>query len=110
MISEKLKVPLNNISIYLVANHAFTEYVLNTGKTAGIPFFMKIMVGDRDATDELRPEQLMMEAYHRVLRLSPLMAPYEGTAVVASSAMDIMLAISRRISPVSMRLPCRAGK
>ena len=94
MVREKLNVPVNNVSIYLVANHAFIEYLFTTGKTAGIPYFMKIMVGGRDVTNQLKPEKLMLEAYQRVLTLMSDESQIElRAAPVAASAVANMLAI-----------------
>nr|MDO8099455.1 hypothetical protein [Candidatus Njordarchaeota archaeon] len=86
VVSDKLKVPLRNISVFMVGHHIHDVLVEDFGTTGGAPYFLKILVGDRNVTDELDPEKIFSE---------PLPTPpgNQSDQQVASSAVKNILAI-----------------
>lgn len=78
-------VPVCDVNLYFVASHGFTFY----GPRLGVPFFLKILVGDRDITHKYDVNQLL-EQWVEALRLKA-----RGGCVVyshygASAAKNIM--------------------
>lgn len=60
--SEKLKVPLRNVNVFLVAHHAW-GYNLDT--KLGIPYWLKVLVGGDDVTSQFPPEKLIPDLKNR---------------------------------------------
>lgn len=60
-VAEKLGVPMSNVSVFMIAHH-FHAGALSPGgssKIAGAPFFLKILVGERDVTKTFSPYELL---------------------------------------------------
>jgi len=86
VVSEKLGVAMRNISVFMVGHHVHDVLVEDFGTTGDAPYFLKILVGDRNVTDELKPEKIFSE---------PLPTPpgNQSDQQVASSAVKNILAI-----------------
>ena len=85
-IARKLNVPMDIIKTYLVAHHLWWVYPREAGYKKG-PYFLKIMVNDRDVTDQFDTDELMWESIK-------LYAPgTEFTTVSASSTIKNMYAL-----------------
>jgi hypothetical protein len=85
-VSDKLGVPMNNVTVFLVGHHYHDVRVEEFGTTGGAPYFLRILVGDRDVTEEVNGERML---------LTPIPTPAltGSDAQVASSAVKNILAI-----------------
>jgi len=86
VVSEKLKVPMRNISVFMIGHHVHDVLIEDYGITGGAPYFLKILVDDKNVTDKLDPEKIFSE---------PLPTPpgNQSDQQVASSAVKNILAI-----------------
>jgi hypothetical protein len=86
VVSEKLKVPMRNISVFMIGHHVHDVLIEDYGITGGAPYFLKILVDNKNATDKLDPEKIFSE---------PLPTPpgNQSDQQVASSAVKNILAI-----------------
>ena len=57
-VSEKLKVPMSNVTVFLVAQHYIDPRIEEFGSTMGAPYFLKILVGDRNVTSLFDPNEI----------------------------------------------------
>ncbi len=69
-VAERLGIPYGDLFIYMFGHHFATYYAARFGNTGGAPYFLKIMLGDRDITKELPPEEILAEVPRRAGRLS----------------------------------------
>ena len=53
-LSIEENVPMSDISVYFIAEHV----VNNMGTRTGIPYFLRVMIGDKDITDKYDPHYL----------------------------------------------------
>jgi Saccharopine dehydrogenase. len=61
-VAEKLCIPMNNVSVNLLAHHFHVVYFGITGNSGGFPYFLRLRVGDQDVTEKFDPEYLMRTA------------------------------------------------
>jgi len=59
--AEKLEVPISMVQVYLVAHHLWWVYRREFGYQEG-PFWMKIMLNDKDVTSQFDTKQLLIES------------------------------------------------
>jgi hypothetical protein len=85
-ISRKLNVPMDIIKTYLVAHHLWWVYPREAGYKKG-PYFLKVMVNDKDVTNQFDTDELMWES----IKLYP--PGTEFTTVSASSTIKNMYAL-----------------
>lgn len=57
IVSNKLKVPVNNVSVYMVGHHAMVMPIWEKGSAANVPYYLKIRVFDEDVTDKFDIEK-----------------------------------------------------
>jgi hypothetical protein len=64
--ARRLKVPVEDVSVYMLAHHFHVVYywmgLESVASLAEHPYWLRVMVGDRDVTHELGAEQLLAEA------------------------------------------------
>jgi len=86
VVSDRLGVPMRNLSVFMVAHHYHDVRVEEFGTTGGAPYFLRILVGDRDVTKEVDAEKIL---------LTPISTPplNASDTQVASSAVKNILAI-----------------
>jgi len=86
VVSEKLGAPIRNISVFMIGHHVHDVLIEDFGTTGGAPYFLKILVGDRNVTKKLDPEKIFSE---------PIPTPpgNQSDQQVASSAVKNILAI-----------------
>jgi len=58
-VAKKLNVPACNIAMYLVAHHSHVMQFMILGKP-GSPYFLKIMVGDKEVTNQFDADELIL--------------------------------------------------
>jgi hypothetical protein len=61
-VAKKLKVPPRNITMYLVGHHSHGMQFMILGKP-GSPYYLKIMVGDRDVTKQFDLDKLILAGF-----------------------------------------------
>jgi hypothetical protein len=61
-VAKKLKVPARNITMYLVGHHSHVMQFMILGKP-GSPYYLKIMVGDRDVTKQFDLDKLILAGF-----------------------------------------------
>jgi len=85
-VSEKLGIPMRNVSVFMLGHHYHDVRVEEFGTTGGAPYFLQILVGGRDVTKEVNAEQML---------LTPIPTPplTGSDPQVASSAVKNILAI-----------------
>ena len=59
-VAKRLNVPPCNITMYLVAHHSHNMQFWLTGKS-GSPYYLKIMVGDKDVTKQFNTDEIWLE-------------------------------------------------
>lgn len=92
LVSRKLNVPAECVKIYLVCEHAWVVYPRDSAyqKT---PYFLKIMVNDKDVTGQFDTDQLMWDA----IKLYP---PAPSTVFYTGSSKSIINNMYALLSPV----------
>jgi hypothetical protein len=61
-VARKLNIPVRNITTYFVAHHShFMQFFIH-GKP-GSPYFLKIMVGDKDVTKQFDTDELILAGF-----------------------------------------------
>lgn len=92
LVSRKLSVPAECVKIYLVAEHAWVVYPRDAAYSK-TPYFLKIMVNDKDVTTQFDTDQLMWDA----IKLYP---PAPSTVFYTGSAKSIINNMYALLSPV----------
>ncbi len=87
--ASEFNVPLRSTMIYMVAPHYFSYYAARYGSAGGAPYYMKLMIDDRDVTSEIDPEEFLLKATTIAKRPGGVQAH----PVVASSVCKIVLGI-----------------
>ena len=86
-ISVTENVPITEVTVYLIAEHA----VVPQGTHSGVPFFFKVMIGDRNITDKYNVDSLISDT---VLAATPAdKTSWLNEPFVAASAVRNILAI-----------------
>lgn len=65
-ISEKMRVPIHNISVYMIAHHCHVMSLILDQSMGGAPYFIRIMLGDRDITGEVNLEEALLESVRQI--------------------------------------------
>jgi hypothetical protein len=86
-VANELKVPRSNIRIFLVAHHQHWVYPREAGYQKGAPYYMKLMLGDKDITKQFDTDRLMYDA----VKLYP--PGIDFTTVSASSTIKNLMAL-----------------
>ncbi len=87
-IGEEIGVPSHNICTHLIAHHFHVMSLIRDQSMGGAPYFIKIMLGDRDITNEINLEKALVDA----VKLFP--SGTDWHPVVASSFVKNILAIA----------------
>jgi len=82
----KLGVPIDDVSVTLVAHHALQDYVPDSPTDEGPPFFLRIMHAGTNVTDIIRGSDLPHQAY-------PMPSGRRTHFLTASSTVRIMTAL-----------------
>ena len=60
--SKMLRTPLRSVMVYMVAPHFVAYHAGRYGNTAGAPYYLKVMVDDRDVTSSINKDELISYA------------------------------------------------
>lgn len=85
-VARKLQIPVDIVKIYLVAHHQWWVYPREKGYKRG-PYFIKILVNDKDVTDDFDTYQLLWDSIKLYLPNT------EFTTVSASSTIKNLFAL-----------------
>ena len=85
-VSDKLGVPMRGVNVLMLGHHYHDVRVEEFGTTGGAPYFLRILVGDRNVTKEVNAEQMLLTSM-------PTPALTGSDSQVASSAVKNILAI-----------------
>ena len=87
LVADKLQVPRSNVTVFLVAHHIHWVYPREAGYQKGAPYYIKIMLGEKDVTKSFDTDQLMYDA----VKLYP--SGIDFTMVSASSTIKNLMAL-----------------
>lgn len=87
LVADKLQVPRSNVTVFLVAHHIHWVYPREAGYQKGAPYYIKIMLGEKDITKSFDTDQLMYDA----VKLYP--SGIDFTMVSASSTIKNLMAL-----------------
>jgi hypothetical protein len=87
--AKMLNASLRSITIYMVAPHFVSYYVSRYGNSAGAPYYLKVMLDDKDVTIDIGKEKLLANA----VSLGKRAGGIKGHPVVASSVCRIIMGI-----------------
>lgn len=85
-ISVTEKVPMREVSVYFIAEHAINVF----GTGTGIPYFLKVFIGDTNITGRIDADSLIS---NRLLKSSPEQGGWLNHPTIASSAVRNIMAI-----------------
>ncbi len=85
-VSVAENVPIRDVTVYYIAEHA----VNIMGTRTGVPYFLKVMVGDRNVTSKFDVDSLISD---RLLKSPPEWTTWVSHPPVASGAVRSILAI-----------------
>ncbi len=63
-VSVKENVPIRDVTVYLICEHVIT----GLGTRTGVPYYLKIMIGDKNVTNKYDADALISDRPHRVGR------------------------------------------
>jgi hypothetical protein len=87
--SRMFKAPLRSVSVFLVAPHFVSYYLGRYGNTGGAPYYLKVMVDDKDRTPHLNKDEFLAN----LIPLAKRPGSNQAHPVVASSVCKIILGI-----------------
>lgn len=87
--AKMYEVPLRAVTVYMVAPHVVSYYLARYGNTAGAPYYLKIMVDERDVTSEID----MDDFFAQVTTVGRRTGGIQAHPVVASSVCRIVMGI-----------------
>ena len=87
--AKMFTVPLRSVTIYMVAPHFFSYYAARYGNDGGAPYYLKVMIDDRDVTPKLNKEEFLAN----VIPLAKRPGSIQAHPVVASSVCKIITGI-----------------
>jgi len=87
--ASMFEVPLRSANIYLVAPHYFSYYAARYGNDGGAPYYLKVMIDDRDVTSQVDRERFLENA----VTLAKRPGSVQAHPVVASSVCKVVLGI-----------------
>jgi len=86
-VSQKLKVPVSNVTAYCVGHHSVEVSVFEHHSTQGIPNFLKVYVGGEPVPEnKLKTEEIVSLPF-------PVNAGHEAHPITIASAMPVIMGI-----------------
>ena len=86
-VSISEEVPIKDITLYLIFEHSVNTF----GTRTGIPYFCKVMIGDKNITNKFDVDSLISD---RLLATRPEWIMWHHAPIVASSSVKHIMAIS----------------
>ena len=88
-VSREMNVPMECVRPYLVSHHAWVVYPRDPGCYKKTPYYLKVMVSDRDVTSHFDTDKLMWDA----IKLYPPAPSTEFYTITAKSIITNMYAL-----------------
>jgi hypothetical protein len=90
MVGAKMfNVPLRSVAVYMVAPHFVSYYMGRFGNSGGAPYYLKVMIDDKDVTPEMNKDEFVA----KVTTFGKRPGSIQAHPVVASSVCRIMMGI-----------------
>lgn len=89
VVSKMFGVPLRAVTIYMVAPHYFSYSVSRFGNDGGAPYYLKVMIDDRDVTGKIDREEFLTN----FITIGKRPGGIHANPVVASSTCKIIMGI-----------------
>lgn len=89
VVSKIFNVPLRSCKIFMVAPHFVSYYLSRFGNTGGAPYYIKVMIDDKDVTSKISHKEL----FQKVTTIGKRPGGIHAHPVVASSVCKIILGI-----------------
>lgn len=61
IVAERLKVRMQDVSIFMVAHHSIRPIFLHKGMVRGLPYLLRILINGKDVTAQFDTDELMLE-------------------------------------------------
>ena len=87
--ARTFKVPLRSVAVYMVAPHFVSYYAGRFGNSGGAPYYLKVMVDDKDMTPKMNKDEFLSS----VVNLAKRPGSIQAHPVVASSVCKIVMGI-----------------
>jgi hypothetical protein len=87
--AKMFNVPLRAVTIYMVAPHVVSYYVVRYGTAREMPYYLKVMIDDKDVTSQIDQK----EYFAKVLTIGRRAGGTQAHPVVASSVCKIVMGI-----------------
>jgi len=97
VVSEILNVPLRRVQVYIFGHHYSSYNLGRTGTGLSAPYYLKIMVEDKDVTENFKIKELAKEIPLRARRTPGSQINW----IVAASAVKIILGILNNTNELS---------
>lgn len=88
--ARMFKTSMRSVDIYLVAPHFVSYYASRFGDAGGAPYYLKVMVDDKDVTRDTAPDQFLANLSRYAKRTGGIQAH----PVVAASSCKILMGIA----------------
>jgi hypothetical protein len=82
-------VPLRSVTVYMAAPHFVSYYVSRFGNSGGAPYYLKVMIDDKDITPKINKDEFLT----KVTTVGKRPGGIQAHPVVASSACRIIMGI-----------------
>ncbi|MGI6227289.1 MAG: hypothetical protein ACOYJ1_13650, partial [Peptococcales bacterium] len=89
VVSDKLGVPINNVTLQMVCPHYINFQVARWGNSGGAPYYLKIIVAGNDVTKDFSLDEVLAE----IPKIAKRPAGRTGQSLVAASAVKNILHI-----------------
>ncbi|UCH01669.1 MAG: hypothetical protein JSV20_07430 [Candidatus Bathyarchaeota archaeon] len=88
--SQKLKMPMRDIIVFMVCHHFVAHAVATYGCTMGAPYYLKIIANGKDVTDKVDSEQKLIE---KNIGLPKIPFGVERNSLIAATAVKVLRGI-----------------
>jgi len=87
--AKMFNVPLRSVTVYMVAPHFVSYYMGRFGNSGGAPYYLKVMIDDKDVTPKMNRDEFLA----KVTTVGKRPGSIQAHPVVASSVCRIIMGI-----------------
>jgi hypothetical protein len=87
--AKMFNVPLRSVAVYMVAPHFVSYYMGRFGNSGGAPYYLKVMIDDKDVTTKMNKDEFVS----KVTTFGKRPGSIQAHPVVASSVCRIIMGI-----------------
>lgn len=92
IVSKKLKTPLSNIKVFIFGHHSVDDAILVENTTRGIPYFLKVLVGDKPVLEDKKEQEEVIFATPTPI-IAPGMAGHAAHPITSATAVSVIMGI-----------------